>query len=154
MGLLFNIFPMKQGLFCKISLVQAQILQQKKYGIFFSPRRQAGSGANSRSGLFSIWEKPHAIITGIFFSPLLRSRASARKLRSGLSFLYNSMLAFMAGIFFCQRFPGSARSRYARRVILRICGVRHTVCAGRNTEAPRPTEASKSATARSAPYRR
>ena len=56
MGLLFNIFPMKQGLFCKISLVQAQILQQKKYGIFFSPRRQAGSGANSRSGFLLLPE--------------------------------------------------------------------------------------------------
>ena len=50
------------------------------------------------------------------FSPLLQSRASARKLRSGLFFLYGPMLAFMAGIFFCQRFPGSARSRYALRV--------------------------------------
>ncbi len=34
------------------------------------------------------------------FSPLLRSRASARKLRSGLFFLYGLVLAFIADIHF------------------------------------------------------
>lgn len=57
MGLLFNIFPMKQGLFCKISLVQAQILQQKKYGIFFSPRRHVGARSALLRLIFNLQQK-------------------------------------------------------------------------------------------------
>ena len=88
MGLLFNIFPMKQGLFCKISLVQAQILQQKKYGIFFSPRRQAEPGAERAPGSFLVYAENAREKVGIFFSPSLQSRASTRKSRSGLSSLF------------------------------------------------------------------
>ena len=150
----FRICPMQRYLCFRIILLQVQIRQANNVRHLFSPLLQSRASRASRVRGFSFYMARCSRLWRIsVLSALLGQRPEPIR-DSGFFFFLSLAARAEPRRPFGASFAGSARSRYALRPILRICGVRHTVCAGRNTEAPRPTEASKSATAGSAPYRR